>query len=66
MKFFSNLSIIIGTLLIFLQIFFKFNGTTGYIITISSILLITSALLLNKKLREPFIRFILEVISILI
>ena len=60
MKLFSYLSLIMGMFLMILEVFYKINGTLGYIITTSGVLLILFGVLSNKKLREFFINLIIN------
>lgn len=62
MKLFSYLSLIMGMFLMILEVFYKINGTFGYIITTSGVLLILFGVLSNKKLREFFINLIINFI----
>ena len=59
-KLISYLSLIVGIFLIILEIFYKLNGNLGYIITTSGVLLLLFGVLINKKLREFFINFIIN------
>ena len=62
MKLFSYLSLIMGMFLMILEVLYKINGTFGYIITTSGVLLILFGVLSNKKLREFFINLIINFI----
>jgi len=62
MRFLSCLTLIVGLFLIILEIIYKINGTFGYIITTSGVLLILFGALSNKKLREFFINLIINFI----